>query len=306
MNLSLIIKNSNITTYNAESFNYYSNLIIIIFGFITNLICIIIFINIIKRSTTDIRMFNYLFMKSICDFLLFALAIIHPLNNCSHSRLCSIYFFKLYDDLYLHWIDPSLTIASVYFEVLATIVCYLSLKNRFSFLFKKKSFYLNSFIILFISFLLNFPKVYYHQISQTLLLRFVSYSFSTLRDIISTIILIYVNILIFIEIKKLIMFKIEHKNQKTLLVSILAKKRKTKMIIVLAINCIIFHAPIVLWQFYGQFNIKNKYWEIYLNFAINTLWFSYATPFFIYIIFNNIFRSTFFEFITNLITILKF
>jgi hypothetical protein len=281
-----------------------------VLGFILSTLCVVTFCEINKRFKTSGQMYKYLLMKSICDFILFSSLILHIVYNYSSYHLHYTYILQFNFKYLYRFLNQLLMLYSVYFELLATIDCYLSIGNKYKFLLSKKAFYLSSFLNIFLFFIFYIGKIFVYEIipfnssiSSKVLYKTVKNSlyfsyfykilsilFLVFRDILSFILLLIFNILIFLNIKKLSAKKRLLKNNKALLVSIKAQENKVKMIYLSAFNSILLHLPSIVENLYGKYQ-KGDFWTYYDSFSFNVIIISYCTPFIIYTLFNKVFRD---------------
>ena len=119
---------------------------ICIFGFITNLINIIIFLN---SKMKDIS-FKYLLAISFSDLLyLFSLSYLF-ISQCVDCPLHNTYFTHLYDFIFFHYFAPCLAIFCIFTEIILSLILYSVLKNK-TYL-QSLNFYLVIGFTLFVSF----------------------------------------------------------------------------------------------------------------------------------------------------------
>jgi hypothetical protein len=283
---------------------------IVIFGFIVNLLCIIVFTMINQKFKTNGQMYKYLLMKSIIDFIFFSIFLVKQYYELSSYRIHFSFFLQFFYVYVFHFLVPLLGIYSIYFDILATIDCYLSIENKYQHLLTKKAFYITSSFNLIFFFIFYFGKLFVYKIvpfgdlyrfEKTYL--YFNYFYKTLtilflifRDVIGTFLMVSFNVLIFLSLKKLTERKKTLRNNDALVRSIEAEQNKVKMIYFSTINFIVFHFPDVIYNIYGKFS-KSKFWPTYLEFSNFIINLSFATPFIIYILFNKTFRFYFMKLI---------
>jgi hypothetical protein len=281
-----------------------------IFGFIANLFCVIVFSRINDKFHTNGQMYKYFLMKSILDFMIFIIFLIKQIEYRSPDNIHYNFWFQVFDLYFYHFFELLFKIYSVYFEILATIDCYLSIEKKYQHLLTKKAFYITSSFNLIFFFIFYFGKLFVYKMvpfgdlytfEKTSL--YTNYFYRTLtilylllRDIIGSILMITFNMLIFSSLKKLTARKIILHNDKALLNSIKAEENKVKMIYFSAVNFVLLHLPDVIRNVYGKFT-KSKFWSTYLEFSNIILNLSYVTPLIIYILFNKTFRFYFLKLI---------
>jgi hypothetical protein len=279
---------------------------ILFLGFISNLLCIIVFGVINRTFKTNGQMFKYLLMKSICDFIYILDFLLNQYYDISSYEIRYSIWFQIYFVYLFHFFGHLIEIYSIYFEVLATIDCFLSIENKYKFLLTNKTFYLCTtfnFLFFFLFYSGKFlvykivPIGMYYTTIKTYL--YFNYFYKTLtmlylivRDIIGISLLIFFNILIFLKLKKISETKNNLKNNKAFKKVITAQQNKVKMIYLSCINYILFHVPSFINNVYGKY-ILTQFWFIFEMFKNDILILSYTTPFFIYILFNRIFKNYF-------------
>jgi hypothetical protein len=281
-----------------------------IFGFIANLFCVIVFSRINDKFHTNGQMYKYFLMKSILDFMIFIIFLIKQIEYRSPDNIHYNFWFQVFDLYFYHFFELLFKIYSVYFEILATIDCYLSIEKKYQHLLTKKAFYITSSFNLIFFFIFYFGKLFVYKIvpfgdlyrfEKTYL--YFNYFYKTLtilflifRDVIGTFLMVSFNVLIFLSLKKLTERKKTLRNNDALVRSIEAEQNKVKMIYFSTINFIVFHFPDVIYNIYGKFS-KSKFWPTYLEFSNFIINLSFATPFIIYILFNKTFRFYFMKLI---------
>jgi hypothetical protein len=294
---------SNILKVIANDFE----LIISSFCFILNILCIIVFTMINKSLRTNGQMYKYLLMKSICDFII---AIIYLLNQYYIKAPFSIYYsfwLQIFEKYIYRFFSGLLKTYSIYFEIMATIDCFLSIENKYKFLISKKAFYFNSFFIflffipfygvkLFVYDIVHFDTDYYLLTKNNLYLSYFyeifTFIHSFFRDILGTILLIFFNFLIFLKLKMNSRRKKELRNNSAHAKAMNVEKNKAKMIYASGSNHFLFHFPSIIYNLRGKY-IASEFWDIYNDFKNILIILSYTTPFIIYILFNRVFQKHF-------------
>jgi hypothetical protein len=284
---------------------------ITVVGIISNLICIIVFTIINRTVTSNGQMYLYFLMKSICDFFIFITYLINIFYELSTDQIRNTYFTQFIFIYFYHFLSPIFQMYSIFFEVFATIDCFLSIDNKYKTFLTKKAFYLNSiFVIIFFSCVYSGKLFVYKIIPSgnneynhektclyfTAFYRILSFVTLFLRDILGSILCFIFNILIFLNIKKMSERKKLLKNNESLVRCIQAQENKVKMIYFASINHVIFHTPDFIMSIYGKY-IKTTFWIKYVYYSTTLLVLSYLMPFFIYILFNKKFCDTFLELI---------
>jgi hypothetical protein len=288
--------------------------VIAIAGLITNLLCIIVFSMINKTFKTNGQMYKYLLMKAICDLFIFIFYTTYLLYKQCSNELdsdCGIVLQFCYIYLY-HFLLLIIELYSVYFEVLGTIDCYLSIENKHKKLLTKRVFKLNSTFIIVSFSIFYFGKLFVYKIGYnhdtgeyynektplyySTFYKTLSIIHSFLRDILGCFLCFFFNILIFLRIKKMSEKKKYLKNSLSIIKSIEAQENKVKMIYISTLNQILLHLPNFIYGCYGKY-FKSTFWSDYSQVSFLIMVLSYATPFPIYVLFNRIFRHYFFKLI---------
>jgi hypothetical protein len=282
-------------------------LTIIVLGFITNLLCIIVFSLICKTFRNNGQMYKYLLMKSICDLIYFTIYILNESAGIAPDEIHYILFFQIIDKYFSHFMVSLLEAYSIYFEILATIDCYVSIENKHKSLLTKKAFYISTlmnltiFPFIYCAKLLVYsikPKGEFYKMVKTPLYYSKFYEAFTIlyliiRDFLGSILMIYFNILIVYKLKKMTKLKELMGHNKARLRALEAQKKKVTMIQVSCINYILFHIPSVTHHIYGKYHVSYSFWLVFGSFKSVFFNFSYATPFIIYFLFNTVFQQYF-------------
>jgi hypothetical protein len=310
-------------TYLTESDTFYkimndSYLLITIVGLITNLLCIIVFSMIITTFKTNGQMYKYFLMKAICDFIGFIIFLITMIYDLGTDQMHKSFILQFCYIYLFHFLFPIFELYSIYFEVLGTIDCYLSIDNKRKKLLTKKVFIISSFFTIVFFFIFYFGKLfvykilkndnheYYHVKTPLYFSPFyktLSLIQLFLRDILGSFLSIYFNILIFSSIRKMSEKKKQLRNNLALIKSIEAQESKVKMIYISTLNQILLHLPSFIDECYGKFNKNVKFWANFTRISFLILTLSYVTPFCIYILFNNKFREYFIKLIRIILSI---
>jgi hypothetical protein len=304
MNLSNIT-NDESQVYFLKKIAWYIEFAINIFGFFSNLFSMIIFYLICKKFTTNGQMYKYFLMKSICDFIFFIIYPVNQLYNMFCIDSCS-YSFQIFKKYFFSYFISVIEAYSIYFEILATVDCYLSIKNKHKSLLTKRAFFISSSINFVIFPIIHCGKIFvfsilpsgnYYVIFKTSLYfsnfyKLFSILIIFLRDFLGFFLMFLFNVLIFLNLKSVAKKKKTMRNSQAHIRSIEATEKKAKMIYVCCLNNFIFHLPSIVYNVYGKYYI-NDFWTIFSAFKSVLFVFSYATPFIIYIIFNKIFQECF-------------
>jgi hypothetical protein len=284
--------------------------IVSIFGIIANLICIMIFIKIIKTTQLRGNMYKYLLMKSIMDFLTLIINSFQYLKYCSncetaHSYLMQIWFIWFY--FYFSFIVET---SSALFEMAAIFDCYITIKSVLKFCQTNLFFYFFCIVVIVVNVIINifFPlsfqiesrinnqneTVFDHGFSDFGKSSFSNVLFfnSIVKDGLFFIVLFILNVMILTLLKKTTDRKRSLAgNSNTLLsTSQLAERKKLIMIIATSSNYIIGHFSYFTWTVISTFN-REKYDSCYSTFSLLFYYTTFADSLFFYFLFNNIFKK---------------
>jgi hypothetical protein len=294
-------------------------IMITIVGLITNLLCIIVFSMINKTFKTNGQMYKYLLMKAICDFFGFMLLAMNVYYEMCLDQMCNSFILEFSNIYLIHFLYLIIELYSAYFEVLGTIDCYLSIKNKHKQFLSKKVFKLSSTFIIVFFFVFYSGKLcvykikynadtheYYHvktPLYFSIFYRTLSLLHLFFIDILGLFLCILFNILIFLSIKKMSEKKKLLSNNLVLIKTIEAQENKVKMIYVSTLSHILLHFANFIYDAYGKYT-KTTFWTDFSKISFLIFAMSYAIPFFIYVLFNNKFREYFFKLIRIIFPIL--
>jgi hypothetical protein len=310
----------NATTENSTFQNLYDNSDLILWlsisdklntafrgvGIITNTLCIIVFIRILRRENSNNQMFRYLLLKTIIDLIYLICNIIYC-DNCkiNNSLFMNIWYVWFY--WYLGTVNQCI---SSFLEIAATFNCLISIKNNLKYLNTKKSFYIISIFIFVFNFIsssyivLSFRIVRINgTLSQfttkntdffhSLTFIYLQYTTTVIRDLGPMIILVTLNTLILIQLRQV------SQRRKSILKTLNtvsnrlmrnAEANKTLMILFIGLNYIILHSPWMIYQL--PIYTKTFFTQYYLsNGSVFCYNLSFALPFFFYFAFNKTFRK---------------
>jgi hypothetical protein len=276
-------------------------------GFISNLICVIVFIKIIRQESTTTRstdksnMFKYLLLKSICDFVIFLSRI--PVNfyfNADGTKNTSLIINIWYVYINFYLIYP-LQVSSTYYEIAAAIDLLLLVNRKFQSLREKIVFYIIGSVAAIFSSLFYIPFILFSEMTskdgkyvvKTLephyYYKFL-YCHNLIRDIIPLVLLILINYFILLSLNNIrkkrqtMMNNSNHTGNRNHRKS---EINKIKMILVICI-LYLFHLPLT---FYNNFKLYSIH--CFQQFFVLLFYLSYVLPIFSYIFFNNSFKFHF-------------
>jgi hypothetical protein len=294
---------------------YYGTVVIPILGVIANFICTFIFITILRTQSNNNsgHMFKFLLGKSICDALnmiISSLYIFFSDNNSVTHPTYIAHFYYLYFFIYTYNV---LVMISTYFEILATIDCYLIISKKWKFFQKNSIFYLLCFIVIILSALAPLYYFFKYEIvlntklnleyeqKTTSLVHSKFYKCLVLallipRDILSLIILLITNVFILFELKKSTRRRriLNNGHSSTMIdTALIAEKKKVYMILCASLIYLL-HIPSLLQKLDLSFISSLKY---YFNIKECLMDLSLSISIVPYIIFNNTFKKFFYKFI---------
>jgi hypothetical protein len=285
--------------------------ILSIIGFITNLLSTIVFSLIIKNGQKD-DMYKHLLLKSICEMLGCFFSVFNAMY-CLNCTLRFTYIMVIWFIWFEEYIIQALFIASTGFEIAATFNCAISIEKRMKWCERRLSFWLWVIFIFIISFGIEMFPVFMFDIenieyideynrtvhkydfsSNYLFSKFDKFGLvdSIIKDVILLLILLTLNIYILFNLIQIGRRK-KRLNTKSSNVknSNRAENRKIIMIIVLFLKFLLAHLPSFLNFTFSNDIFASKFWLDIQDYGTVFLYFSYSTSFFVYLAFNNIFRS---------------
>jgi hypothetical protein len=284
--------------------------ILSLIGCVTNSLSIMVFSLIIKNGQRD-DMYKYLLMKSICEALgcfsnIFG-AIYYGDRDLANTFIMVVWFiwFKEY-------IIPSLFMASTGFEIAAAFSCAISIEKRMKWCEKRLSFWIWVISILILSFGVEMFPIFMYSINEfestdqfnNTIILYTAYPNSNIfkigefglgESIIKEITLL----LILLSLNCYILFKLIQigRRKKRLNTNSLniqnsnrAENRKITMIIILFLTFFLGHLPNVVYFAVNSGYRSTLSWAEFKFYGEIFLYFSFATSFFVYFAFNNIFR----------------
>jgi hypothetical protein len=313
------------STNSSESFNQVENLLfliidfylyysIIVIGTVLNMICIPIFVIIIKKERANQgHMFKYFLLKSICDFfslstLIPELIYFHRSGTRDQSFVMQIWFISC--DYYF---NEAFQLMSVFFEIAASIDCLFLIKRRLDWLKSKIAFYfiagfISLFCFLFYSCRLfqfkiveigdSLYKTSYTKFHRSQFVRYHRLIHNIIRDILPLFILFIVNCFILATLRNLTNRRkqmegnSQQRPSKLVSNSQNAERNKIKMISFTS-SIYLFHIPMIFNNFNYK-NMSNNDFISYLCFLFLSL--SYSLSIISYVLFNNTFKKYFFSF----------
>jgi hypothetical protein len=111
-------------------------------GFLLNGFSVLCILKILrKQSESTGNMFKYLFVKSISEFLLFAIDILYLVYDCKSCGMANSLAGEIWNLYFATYTEICLMYVSSLMEVIMTLDCYLSITKRWKFLLKEKMFY---------------------------------------------------------------------------------------------------------------------------------------------------------------------
>jgi hypothetical protein len=286
--------------------------ILSLFIFITNAICLIVFIKLLKTyNQNGNKMYFYFLVKSICDMIGGLMELLLPLFSA--NNYIGHYFLAVWYIWCHKYCLFSLLLASAWLNIMGTFDCAISIDNKLKWSQTKQSFLLIvSFIFLF-CFILNVYQLFLYGIEEVVVVdslnssTIVGYTIkenpffksklhntmeiiqTLIRDPLIVIILLVINVYILFKIRqvRLRKEKLQISNNSIRIKSMRAENRKIKMISIIFIMYSLLHLP----MFIRNSNlIKFSYFYIYLDAFLKVLYYFYYSTF---ILLNFYFNSQF-------------
>jgi hypothetical protein len=242
---------------------YYIYVVFYLISFITNMICLIVFIKILKtmRNQSSNQMFKYLLIKSICDLLPGMFNLLEPFYY--YPVINQSYFMQVWFIWFNRYLSNVFYLASGLFEIAASFDCAISIENNLKWCRNKLSFIITTLVIFtFCAFFLSYHVfslkilriTFYQKDGNETRIKYFAYSSaqlfkyrtSTIKlerieifipDFVVLIILLTINIFIIFKMVQIRKRKSQLQNTRHVSVTAAekAEKRKIKMIIILCI-----------------------------------------------------------------------
>jgi hypothetical protein len=274
------------------------------------IVCIFIFWKIIKHEqhyTRNGNMFNYLFLKSIFEFLSIITEMSDIISSLSSFKTLQYRYIWLIIDIWIfHYLNSVVIIISMYIEVLVTFDCYLVINNFLNSFKSKKSLFINITVLVIVSLCINIIYLFLYDIVEiegdlNNSYKLISTCFSLskyfiiisnlvliLRDFLPNVLLLIINSLIVLTLKRI------HNQKKTLNVNsseiYRAKIDKIKMIIAVSISLIIGRVPFIIYAM--PIHGYNFFWNCtFYPFSILLYFVPYILQIVFYYRFNKIFQK---------------
>ena len=313
---------SNISTQsNNDIFFLYIIPVICILCLLLNMLNFLIFSTKIFKEV----LFQYFKMQSLFICLNLLIKCLFPLYYCKTCSTASMYISQFYFKYFIVYAASVLEMSAILCQIISTYFCFrLISKKQTTF---HCSYVLISLFVIAISGLVYLYQLFEYQINEyELILNFVGYTKNmtifkteygsfhfnvvmsiieiaafTLRDGLSSVVLIVLNILIFIKVRKnlkrkkrMVMEKSTVNNDLTDNTNSLTKVdrsqiRLTIMVLVSCANCLVGRTPILLFFILRNFLEELQLAKL-LYFAISCIYFSYFISFFLYYITNKKFK----------------
>ena len=274
------------------------------FSFFLNLACIAVFIRMIRSQKKNEDLFKYLLVKSFADSYL----------SISHSFLSifggiysdnvgirKFYFLQIITIIFEYYFLFSLQLVSIFCEIVSSFNRYKISINKFKFLDKISykiviavmfvysfAFYTYKFFSLQINETANNNSEVRYQLVQNELDGKMGYVHSFVRDGLCVLIIIVINVLTVIQLKKILMMK------KTLIKDSKSQKiesaetRLTLMVLTMSTLTFCGHGLILLNYLQLVSFSENKCLS---TFGQSIYWFTYQINFFLYYLFNLNFKK---------------
>jgi hypothetical protein len=283
---------------------------------ISNCICALIFWRIIRNEDQRQRsgqMFKYFLCASLVETILFMFIIAdikYRCGNCGGTLAWEIYGKYFYRFFYY-----ILVTLSNYFEVAATLDCYLMINNKMKALQTTKSFFIIFTFIIVFNFVIHIVYLFndkivrvarkeddyiYKIVDSDYVKTSVAKTFLTIlaiyREILPLILAFILNILVLMTLKKVMRKKkriLRQSNNNDTTTSD-AEINKLRMILAVSVNYLILRFPMCLFIFGSTIFYSNDIiWKYMLSIGWTLYVLSYFLKIFIYYFFNRKFQQFF-------------
>jgi hypothetical protein len=318
-------------------------------GVVLNGFCVICILQMLLHkadASTTGNMFKYLLVKSIAEFCLFVIDVFYLRYDCKSCGMANTLAGEIWNNYFATYTEICLMYVSSLMEVIMTLDCYLSISKRWKFLLKEKMFYVIISSAIVFSFLYHTyylfgwvvvgvdmsravnetsangttTFVFEYQIFKTVrtsfakssLLKFLSVFRTMLRDVVLLLIILVLNMLILIEMRRVTVAKrrlvqnsahphvtaestpsvAKVPESHLVLTALQAQRKRCMMVLVTGMVYSFGHVGMAVVNMQGHFFPDNSTIWFCLQFAANQLLkTSYAIPFFSYYFFNNQFNK---------------
>ena len=311
-------------------FSCYLNAIASSIGFISCLMCFIVFSN----SQFKLNFYKYFKMELIFigfDLILSALATI---VDCNDSLVKDHYLSRAYQLIFIVYFKSVLEFCANYFCIFGTIDFYLTISQSKFNMFSKLSYKIICLILFLIGCIMfsfrifersiadsidisNNKTVYYlakTKFSETTILKTINIISFFIRDFIYIFILIILNYFIFRKVRDSINKKIyilQNSGGESSVADNKIKNTKNSLKLMILVGNLnnIFGRLTILINLTLEVSIENytldNYGIIFLNISIFAVYTSYLIKFMLYYLTNNTFRDIFKNYYSNLLVYLK-
>jgi hypothetical protein len=301
-----------------------------------SVICIIQIIMHNSEANSTGNMFKYLLVKSFCEFALFAIDVFYLRYDCASCGMANTLAGEIWNNYFASFIEICLMYVSSMLEVVVSLDCYLSIRNRWKFMRTKTMFYVMTIgsiafsVIYHIYYLYGWVVVevnvrrvlnettangtsltYYEyqyfktastSFAKTDVLKFFSLFHTIFRDVIILFLILVLNVLILIEMRRVTKFRLmlaqdhsddDHhvKKNHSVLTALRAERKRCIMVLLTGLVYGCGHVGNAVTNAHWHFFRTNLHVWYCLQFAANQLlMFSYAIPFILYYFFNSQFK----------------
>ena len=320
----------NITAANPTNdvFFLYITPIICFFGLILNLLCIIVFS---KKEFKEV-LFKYFKMESIFVCFIFLIKCIQPIYYCNTCELSRSYFAQFFYKYFSVYLTSVFEMSAILCQICSASYCLnLIRKNVYNlncsyilmaivmimvsgvvFLFQLFQYSINEHQIVELDANKTIYKTETYEIINLKIVSVIEIVSFSIRDGLLSAVLIVLNILLFVEIKRkmkqktILLYSINtygtkptlneenceaSLNNSSKLNAEKSKNRVSIMVVLSCLNCIIGRTPILLFFVLRNF-IKDDL-SVLLYFAIICIYLSYSLFFFLYYTRNKLFKKIF-------------
>ena len=289
------------------------------FGIVSNLFSSIVFFQIIQNEKINGKMFKYLFIKAINDFLQFSFQIFSPIYYCINCDQNKSYSANVWFIGFYYYGESVVELTSGWLETLATFDCLCFITKRFT-IINSKIFFWTSVIFLHVYAVIFYMFwIFSYQITSessnsfTLILtsfyysdfvKYIKYLHAIQRDFTVLLLLLILNILILIKVKKTISKKrqllagntasgsnsVTNQPSSALMINVKKTEKNSELMIILTgVNYFLGHIGSIL--YYLPFPATPQFWSCFFEIDLIPFYLSYILNNFIYYYFNKIYKK---------------
>jgi hypothetical protein len=309
-------------------------------GIIANTWCVAVFAMIIYKERHNNHMFKYLLLKALHDDIQFLIQIFAPLYYCSTCSTYQTYASQIWYIWFYYYVECVNELCSGFYEVAAAFDCLININKKFECCKKNLYFYVISVAVFvfsavyYIFFLYNFKitgyvrvidayfdanlnttvanqtREYflyeYTEFASTDLSKVFSRGHGMLRDVITLVVLVILNGMILLTIKRSVQMKknmtmsggnaqqqaavVKRPKHGSVRAAEEAQRNVTIMIVLIGINYFGGHFTSFV-RYLFLVDKPSPFRSCFVAISEFLFYLSYVTPFFIYFGYNKVFRA---------------